>query len=155
MICYKNKVKGLGIVTVATIIAETNGFVLFTSRGQLISYAGYDVVEKQSGTSVKGRTRISKKGNKFIRRALHFPAITTVKYETHFEHLFDRIVDRSGIKMKGYVAVQRKLLVLIYTLFKNNKPYDPNYHNKEKETQKHSSQNCRQDTSPAYSGCLL
>jgi len=38
--------------------------------------------------------------------------------------------------MKGYVAVQRKILVLIYTLFKNNTPYDPNFHTIEKETKK-------------------
>lgn len=146
-----SQVKGLGIITIATIIAETNGFTLFTSRGQLISYAGYDVVEKESGTSVKGQARISKKGNKHIRRALYFPAITSVKYEPMFGQLFKRVLISSGIKMKGYVAVQRKLLILIYTLYKNDATYDPNYLNKEKE----KSQNCRQDTNPAYSGCLL
>ena len=149
------KVKGLGIVTVATIIAETNGFVLFTSRGQLMSYAGYDVVEKESGSSVKGVTRISKKGNKHIRRALHFPALTIVKHEAHFKQIFERILDKSGIKMKGYVAVQRKILILIYTLFKNNVPYDPNHHKNIDEAKNTSSQNCRQDTNPAYTGCLL
>ena len=149
------KVKGLGLVTVATVIAETNGFLLFTSRGQLVSYAGYDVVEKQSGSSVKGKPRISKKGNTYIRRVLYFPAITLVKHEPQFKQLFDRVLERSAIKMKGYVAVQRKVLILIYTLFKNNTAYDPNYQNTQKETQDNSIQNCRQDTNPAYSGCLL
>ena len=102
------KVKGLGLVTVATVIAETDGFLLFTSRGQLVSYAGYDVVQKESGTSVKGKTRISKKGNSYIRRALYFPAITMVKHEPQFKQLFDRVLERSAIKMKGYVAVQKK-----------------------------------------------
>jgi len=146
------KVKGLGLVTVATIIAETNGFVLFTSRSQLMSYAGYDIVEKQSGSSLKGKTRISKKGNRHIRRALHFPAITAVKYELQFKQLFDRILDRTSIKMKGYVAVQRKLLLLIYTLFKNDTVYDPNYLITRMETQKENIQICRQNTNPAYSG---
>lgn len=122
------KVKGLALITVATIIAEANGFILFTSRGQLVSYAGYDVVEKESGTSVKGKPRISKKGNSHIRRALHFPAITMVKHEPGFKQLFDRVVERTSIKMKGYVAVQRKALILIYTLFKNNTAYNSNYH---------------------------
>lgn len=149
------KVKGLGLITVATVIAETNGFVLFTSRGQLVSYAGYDVVQKESGTSVKGKSRISKKGNRHIRRALHFPAITMVKHEPQFKLLFDRILERSAIKMKAYVAVQRKALILIYTLFKNNSAYDPNYLNAKKEIEKDSIQSCRQDTNPAYSGCLL
>jgi transposase len=68
------KVKGLGILTVATIVAETNGFKLFRNQRQLTSYAGYDVVENQSGKRV-GKTRISKKGNSHIRRALHMPAL--------------------------------------------------------------------------------
>lgn len=141
------KVKGLALITVATIIAETNGFVLFTSRSQLINYSGYDVIEWTSGTSLKGQARISKKGNSRIRKALHFPAISAVKHEPQFQQLFDRILDRTSIKMKGYVAVQRKLLLLIYTLFKKDSVYDPNYlQNKE------NIQNCRQDKDPAYSG---
>lgn len=146
------KVKGLALVTVATIIAETNGFVLFTSRDQLVSYAGYDVVQRESGSSVKGKTRISKKGNRHIRRALYFPAITAVRHEVQFKQLFDRILDRTSIKMKAYVAVQRKLLLLIYTLFKNDSVYDPNYLQNKENKEKENIQICRQDTNPAYSG---
>ena len=66
-----------------------------------------------------------KKGNSHIRRALYFPAICMVKHEPAFTQLYERVLESSGIKMKGYVAVQRKALVLIYTLFKNNEAYDP------------------------------
>jgi len=123
-------VKGLGLITVVSIVAETGGFEFFSSRGQLTSYSGYDVVENESGTSIKGKTRISKKGNKYIRRALHFPAMTIVKYDHNFRILYERVFDRTKVKMKGYVAVQRKLLILIYTLFKKNEVYDINYQNK-------------------------
>jgi len=149
------QVKGLGLITVAVVIAETNGFALFTSRGQLTSYAGYDVVQRESGTSIKGPTRISKKGNHHIRRALHFPAISMVKHEPHFKQIFERILDRTAIKMKAYVAVQRKALVLIYTLFKTDAEYNPNYHNEIKKTAEEAIQEGRQDTNPAYTGCLL
>ena len=123
------QVKGLGFITVATIIAETNGFELFTSRGQLTSYAGYDVIDNQSGSSVRGKQKISKKGNRFIRRALHFPALSARKYEPQFKNLYKRVLERTAIKMKACVAVQRKLLLLIYTLFTKNIAYDPNYRN--------------------------
>lgn len=129
------KIKGLGLITVATIIAETDGFALFTNRSQLISYAGYDVVQRESGSSIKGKTRISKKGNRFIRRALYFPALSLVKHETRFRQIFDRVLSRSFIKMKAYVAVQRKALILIYTLFKNGQDYDPNFLNQQYEHQ--------------------
>jgi transposase len=121
------KVKGLGLITVIAVIAETDGFALFKNKAQLVSFAGYDVVQRESGTSVKGTTRISKKGNSYIRRALYFPALTAVKYELQFKDFYQRVFEKSFIKMKGYVAVQRKLLVLIYTLYKNNDHYDPQY----------------------------
>lgn len=141
------QLKGLGVITVATIVAELNGFTLFTNRAQLTSYAGYDVIENQSGSSIRGKTRISKKGNRFIRRALFFPAIVAIKHEEEFRNLYDRVYERTRIKMKAYVAVQRKLLLLIYTLFKNNTAYDSNYYKRVSSENK-----SRQDTVPAYTG---
>jgi len=124
-------IKGVGITTAATIIAETDGFVLIKNQAQLVSYAGYDVVQNQSGSSINGKTKISKKGNKYIRRALHFPALGAVRREPMFEAIFKRIFERTRIKMKGYVAVQRKLLVLIYAIFKNDLVFDPEFHLKQ------------------------
>jgi transposase len=63
-------IPGIGTLTAATILGETNGFELVRSKRQLASYAGFDVQEKQSGTSVKGKTRISKKGKKFPKSQL-------------------------------------------------------------------------------------
>jgi len=121
------RIKGLGVQTLAVIIAETDGFALMENQSQLVSYAGYDVVENQSGTR-HGKTRISKKGNSHIRRALHMPALNMVRYQqAPFASLYERIYDKSKIKMKGYTAIQRKLLVIIYTLWKKKEAYDPNY----------------------------
>lgn len=121
------KVKGLGTLTVATLIAETNGFALFYNARQLVSYAGYDIVESQSGTHT-GKTRISKKGNSRIRRALHMPALSVILCkQTPFFNLFERTLERHNVKMKSYVAVQKKLLVVVYALWKKNEAYDNNY----------------------------
>lgn len=121
-------VKGLGELTVGVILAETNGFTLFKNSSQLISYAGYDVVENQSGKRV-GKTKISKKGNSRIRRALHMPALVAVRYNAGgLKTFYERNVDKHGIKMKSYVAVQKKLLVLIYALWKKGEAFDPEYH---------------------------
>jgi transposase len=54
-------IKGVAFLTAITIISETNGFELIENKAQLVSYAGFDVVERQSGSSVRGKTRISKK----------------------------------------------------------------------------------------------
>ncbi len=121
------KIKGLGTLAIATVVAETNGFELFENVAQIVSYAGYDVVANQSGNHI-GKTKISKKGNGHIRRCLHFPALNVVRYKVHpFVQLYERVYERSNIKMKGYTAVQKKLLTIIYTLWKRKEPFTENY----------------------------
>ena len=119
------KVKGLGMLTVITVIAETNGFATIENAKQLTSYAGLDVVMNQSGKHF-GRTRISKKGNRHIRTALYMPAMSAVKYNERIRQFYQKIKQRNASGMVGIVAVARKLLILIYTLWKNNSEYDPN-----------------------------
>lgn len=132
-------IKGLSTLSVATILAETDGFELFTNFRQLVSYAGYDVVENQSGNRV-GKTRLSKKGNSRIRRILHMPAFTAVSCkEPVMLALYERTYARHGIKMKSYVAVQKKLLLLIYHLWKNNAAYDRNHRQNIQEQEQISS----------------
>jgi hypothetical protein len=119
--------KGLGVQSLAVIVAETNGFTAFESAAQLVSYTGYDVIENQSSKRV-GKTRISKKGNSHIRRALHFAAFNMVRYEVGgFVPFYNRIYDHSKLKMKAYTAVQKKLLTIIYALWKKDQAFDPQY----------------------------
>lgn len=118
---------GVGVLTAVTVLAETNGFNLIRNKRQLASYAGFDVKEKQSGTSVKGKARISKKGNKYLRKAMHFPALTAIRCDERMKAVFAGIVSKHGIKMKAAVAVQRKLLEIMYTLFRTKTLYDKAY----------------------------
>jgi transposase len=143
-------IPGIGITTAAVIIAETNSFEHFHNRKQLASYAGYDVVESESGL-IKGKTRISKRGNSYIRKALHFPAIVHVRHNGVLKSNFEGVMDRTKIKMKGYVAVQRKLLALIYTIYKTDEAYNTNFEKEKREKKQQSnkvnSQNAVTDSS--------
>jgi len=119
-------VEGLGFMTIVTIIAETNGFAIIENHKQLASYAGLDVVHNQSGLK-KGKTSISKKGNKFIRASLFLPAMVAARFNPKLKELYLRLVIKKNIKKVALVAVARKLLVLIFTLWKNNSTYISNY----------------------------
>jgi transposase len=123
-------IPGVGVLTAATIAAETNGFNQIRNKRQLVSYAGYDVIQHTSGTSINTKARISKRGNRHIRKAMHMPALSAIRHNEHDKSTFIRIVTRTSIKMKGVVAIQRKLLVLIYTLWKNNTSFDPAFEEK-------------------------
>ena len=120
-------ITGIGMLTAATVLAETNGFDLIRNKRQLTSYAGLDVKDHRSGTSVKGKPKISKRGNRFLRKAMHLPALAAIRHDERFKALFVRLVSKHGIKMKAVVAVQRKLLEMAYTIFKSNTKYDKEY----------------------------
>jgi transposase len=132
---------GVGLLTAAIVLGETNGFELIRNKQQLTSYAGFDVIEKQSGTSVKGKPRISKRGNRYLRKAMHLPALAAIRHDERFKAIFARLVSKHGIKMKAAVAVQRKLLEMIFTLVTKKMKYDKAYFTKTEEGKNNIQQN--------------
>ena len=132
---------GLGMISVLTIVAETNGFSEIKSMKQLESYGGYDVIENSSG-DYRGKTKISKRGNVHLRTATYMPTVTIIgKKIEPFYSFYCRLVKRSGgIKKKAMVAVQRKLLVLVYTLWKKNEKFDSNFEVKKQQSLQKSSE---------------
>ena len=127
-------IPGVGMLTAIVVLAETNDFEHISSARQLVSYSGLDVKLKDSGTSVKGKPRISKKGNRYLRKAMHMPALSAVAHNDVHRSLFTRLVSKHGIRMKALVAVQRKLLQLIYTISKKGIPFDDKYQVREDVT---------------------
>ena len=119
-------VNGLGLLTALTVVAETNGFAHITSRKQLASYAGYDIVEDSSGQH-QGKTKISKQGSARIRREMYMAALSVIRMKQGpLYDLYVRVKQRNPKAYKvASVAVQRKLLLLIYTLFKKQERFDP------------------------------
>jgi transposase len=118
--------KGIGFMTVVRTVAETNGFALITSQKQLASYAGMDIIIKQSGKR-QGKPALSKRGNKHLRRAVFMPALAACRYNQPLKIFYLRLVRIKANKKVALLAVARKILCLIYTLWKKNIPYDPNY----------------------------
>ena len=126
-------IPGVSFITVVSIIAETQGFANFTSLKQLWSYSGYDVLQRQSG-KYKGRTRISKKGNRYIRGAMYMPTLSSIKHNKTYSKFYTQLKERKGESMIALVAVQRKLLGLIYTLWKNDTEFIEDYYEKVKKS---------------------
>ncbi|MGN7787103.1 transposase [Niabella sp. 22666] len=97
----------------------------------MASYAGLDVKEKHSGTSVNGKPKISKKGNKHLRKSLHLPALAAIRHDERFKAIFAMLVGKHKIKMKAAVAVQRGFLELMYSLCKKQDKYNKGYFQKQ------------------------
>jgi len=89
-------IPGVGELTAVIVLAETNGFELIRNKKQLTGYAGLDVREKQSGTSVKGKPRISRKGDRHLRKSLHLPSLSSVKYNESHKNLCENRCQKRG-----------------------------------------------------------
>ena len=120
-----DSIPGIGMATIAVILAETLGFTYFTSYSQLMSFSGYDVIANESGKRV-GKRKISKQGSPFIRHAMYMPANTVIRTKPkQIYQVYERLVGKHNIKMKAHVAIQKKLLGYMYTLWNKKQMYDP------------------------------
>lgn len=120
------KVKGLGVLTVVGVIVEANGFNNFQNRNQIVSFAGLDIRLNESG-KYKGKTTISKHGNSYIRSMLYMPALSAKKHNTVLGPYYEQLAERKKVKKMATIAVMRKLLVLIFSLYRSGQDYNPNH----------------------------
>lgn len=123
---YISSIPGLAFISAVILIAETHGFVLFKNARQLTSYAGLDVVHRQSGNK-EGKSYISKKGNWRLRAALYMPAMVAAAHNPNLKPFYERLKNSKVNGKIGVTAVARKMLTLAFTLCKNNTFFNPNY----------------------------
>jgi transposase len=124
---HLTSVPGIGLTTAIVVVAETSGFGLIENERQLASYAGLDVVQRQSGRSA-GATRISRRGNVRLRTALYLPAVSSLRFNPQQIAFYARLRARQSSGKPCVIAVMRKLLLLCYALWKNDCAYNPHYH---------------------------
>ena len=91
---------------------------------QWVAYAGLDPRQYESGSSVQKKTRISKVGNRHLRRILYMPALTAVRFAPHLRAFYEHLQARGKCKMVALVAVMRKLLHAIFGMFKHDTLFD-------------------------------
>lgn len=98
----------------------------------MAAFAGLVPRERQSGSSVRGRVRLSKIGNARLRKALYFPAITALRCSPFFRGWVAGLRQRGKSKMAVIRAAMRKLVHLAYGVLKTGRPFDPEWARKQK-----------------------
>jgi len=120
-------IPGIGPKTSLMLVVLTDGFDRFTSGSELCSYAGLTPVVRQSGSSVKGRPRISKIGNQKLRNLLFMCSFNACKYNHACKAIYDRLVAKGKSKKLALIAVCNKLLKQAFAIAKSGLTYDNNY----------------------------
>lgn len=119
-------IPGVRFMTAITVISETDGFNLIKNAKQLCSYAGLDIKHNNSGNK-QGKSKISKQGNRYIRQALYMPALSASRCIQPIHEFYHRINERNTCKKIGLIGVARKLLVLIYTIWRKDEVFNKAY----------------------------
>jgi len=127
MLTNLTSISGIGKKTALMLISSTNAFSTFENHKQLSAYFGLAPAERTSGTSIKGRSRITKKGNPLIRNHLFLCSFTAYKHNPQCKALYKRIVDKGKSKKLALIAVCNKLLKQAFAVAKSGIPYDPYY----------------------------
>ena len=122
-----DSIPGIGATTAALLLAEITDFKQYKSARQVAAYAGLVPRERRSGSSVRGRTCLSKVGNARLRKALYFPAMTALRCSSFFQAWAKGLRERGKSKMAVIGAAMRKLIHLAYGVLKTGKPFDPNW----------------------------
>ena len=122
-----DSIPGIGATTAALLLAEITDFKQYKSARQVAAYAGLVPRERRSGSSVRGRTCLSKIGNARLRKALYFPAMTALRCSGFFQQWASGMRERGKSKMAVIGAAMRKLIHLAYGVLKTGMPFDPNW----------------------------
>lgn len=122
-----DSIPGIAETTAAHLLAEITDITQYRSARQVAAYAGLVPRERQSGSSLRGRTKLSKIGNARLRKALYFPAITALRCSPFFQAWAEGLQDRGKSKMSVICAVMRKLVHLAYGVLKTGKAFDPEW----------------------------
>ena len=124
---YVQSVDGVGIVTTAEIIVTTNEFENFADAKKLACHCGVVPFEKQSGTSIKGKARVSNKANKKMKRLLHLAALAAIKVKGEFKQYYQRKKGEGKHVMSILNAIRNKLVLRIFACVKNKRYYEKEY----------------------------
>lgn len=120
-------IPGIGNKTALMLVVLTDGFERFTSGSELCSYAGLTPVIRKSGSSVNGRSRISKIGNQKLRNLLFMCSFNACKYNKACREIYERLVAKGKSKKLALIAVCNKLLKQAFAIAKSGLVYDQTY----------------------------
>ena len=97
----------------------------FDDARQAVAFVGLSPRHRQSGDSVRGKTRLCKVGHARLRKVLYFPAMSAIRYNTAAKAIAERLKASGKTGKVVIVAVMRKMIHWMYGVLKSGKPFDP------------------------------
>jgi transposase len=116
-------VKGIAAGSAIALLAELAVLPEDMTARQWVAHAGLDPRREESGSSVQGREKISKVGNRHLRRALYMPALVAAQHEPAVRAYYQKLLARGKKPLQAVVAVMRKLLHALHGMLANDESF--------------------------------
>ncbi len=121
---HLTSVKGIAAKSAVSILPELLVLPAGMTPKQWVAHAGLDPREHESGTSVRGQTRISKVGSVHLRRALYMPAVVASRTEPRVKAFYEELLARGKKPQVAHIAVMRKLLHAVHGMLRHGADFD-------------------------------
>lgn len=118
-----NSVKGIGSQTTLFLIAYTDGFTKFENSRKFAAYCGVAPFPNSSGTSIRGKTKVSHLANKKIKSLLDLCAKNAIQHNPEMKAFYARRVSEGKNKMSTINIIRNKLLARAFAVVKRKVPY--------------------------------
>ncbi len=116
---------GVAFINATTILAELGDLRRFTLARQLSAFAGMSPRHHQSGSSIRGRSRLCKQGNPRVRQCLYLSAMAAIRGNNQMRKTYRRLLDQGKPRMVALGAIMRKLLTLMRAILISEKRFQP------------------------------
>jgi transposase len=116
-------ITGIGFATAVHLLIATENFTRFTDVRQLICYCGVAPFEHSSGTSIRGKVRVSQLANKKIKSLLTMAAISAIQHDPELKAKYEQKVKEGKAKMSVINIIRAKLLTRIFAVIQRQSPY--------------------------------
>lgn len=120
-------VDGVGTITAINILVSTNEFKSISDPQKFACYSGVAPFEHQSGSSIKGKARVSHLANKKIKTLLHLAAMAALNVKGELREYYQRKVEEGKNKMSTINAIRNKIIRRIFAVVKRGWAYEKNY----------------------------
>jgi transposase len=124
---HLQSIPGLGVVTAAWLLVGTVNFTTCASAEAAANYVGLVPLERQSGTSIRGRPRIGHGGNGRVRTALYMATLSAARYNPVIKTFYTRLREAGKPAKVARCAAARKLMHLAFAVVTKGQDFDPSY----------------------------
>lgn len=122
-----NTISGVGPIVAIALLIKTHNFTRFNNARKFACYSGTAPFEHSSGSSIRGKTRVSHFADKHMKTLLDLAAKTAIRSDEEIKQYYQRRTNEGKPKMSSINVIRNKILMRAFAIIKRQTPFQTNY----------------------------